>query len=114
MIVYGIKNCDTVKKARQWLASQAIDYQFHDFRQDGLDRQTIENWLQSVDWTVLLNKRGTTWRKLDDPRKDYVDANTAVDLMLEYPTLIKRPVVTDNSGCMVGFNEQEYQNRYGQ
>ncbi len=114
MIVYGIKNCDTVKKARQWLASQAIDYQFHDFRQDGLDRQTIENWLQSVDWTVLLNKRGTTWRKLDDPRKDSVDANTAVDLMLEYPTLIKRPVVTDNSGCMVGFNEQEYQNRYGQ
>ena len=81
MIVYGIKNCDTVKKARQWLASQAIDYQFHDFRQDGLDRQTIENWLQSVDWTVLLNKRGTTWRKLDDPRKAELDENTAIDLM---------------------------------
>ncbi len=114
MIVYGIKNCDTVKKARQWFASQAIDYQFHDFRQDGLDRQTIENWLQSVDWTVLLNKRGTTWRKLDDPRKAKLDENIAVDLMLANPTLIKRPVVTDNSGCMVGFNEQEYQNRYGQ
>lgn len=114
MIVYGIKNCDTVKKARQWLASQAIDYQFHDFRQDGLDRQTIENWLQSVDWTVLLNKRGTTWRKLDDPRKAELDENIAVDLMLANPTLIKRPVVTDSSGCVVGFNEQEYQNRYGQ
>ena len=114
MIVYGIKNCDTVKKARRWLDASGVAYQFHDFRMDGLDRQTIENWLQSVDWTDLLNKRGTTWRKLEDPRKDALDEINAIDLMLDNLTLIKRPVITDSSGCMVGFNEQEYQNRYGQ
>lgn len=114
MIVYGIKSCDTVKKARRWLDAQAVTYQFHDFRKDGLTRQTIESWLHSVDWTVLLNKRGTTWRKLEDPRKESLDESTAVDLMLENPTLIKRPVVCDDAGCHIGFNEQEYQNRYGQ
>lgn len=114
MIVYGIKNCDTVKKARRWLDARGVAYQFHDVRSDGLDRQTIQSWLQTVDWEILLNKRGTTWRNLDDPRKAELNENTAVDLMLANPTLIKRPVVTDNSGCMVGFNEQEYQNRYGQ
>lgn len=113
MIVYGIKNCDTVKKARRWLDTQDTAYQFHDFRVDGLDRQTIENWLQSLDWQTLLNKRGTTWRKLDDPRKDNLDEATAVDLMLAHPTLIKRPVVCEDAGCHVGFNEQEYQKRYG-
>lgn len=114
MIVYGIKNCDTVKKARRWLDARGVAYQFHDVRSDGLDRQTIQSWLQTVDWKTLLNKRGTTWRQLDDPRKAALDENIAIELMLANPTLIKRPVVTDCSGCMVGFNEQEYQNRYGQ
>lgn len=113
MIVYGIKNCDTVKKARRWLDARGVTYRFHDVRLDGLDRQTIQSWLQSVDWETLLNKRGTTWRKLEDSRKGFVDSTTAIDLMLEHPTLIKRPVITDNNGCTVGFNEQEYQNRYG-
>ncbi len=114
MIIYGIKNCDTVKKARRWLDAQAIVYQFHDLRADGLDRQTLESWLQSVDWQTLLNKRGTTWRTLEDQRKESLDEASAVDLMLAYPTLIKRPVLYDADGCYVGFNEQEYQNRYGQ
>ncbi|MDX1572806.1 MAG: ArsC family reductase [Methylophaga sp.] len=113
MIVYGIKNCDTVKKARRWLDAHAVIYQFHDLRTDGFDRQTIENWLHSVDWQTLLNKRGTTWRRLEDPRKETLDKRTAVDLMLDNPTLIKRPVVCDTDGCHVGFNEQEYLNRYG-
>lgn len=113
MIVYGIKNCDTVKKARRWLDTQAVAYQFHDLRADGLDRQTLESWLQSVDWQTLLNKRGTTWRKLEDPRKEMLDEGTAIDLMLDNPTLIKRPIVCDADSCHVGFNEQEYQNRYG-
>lgn len=113
MIVYGIKNCDTVKKARRWLDARGVVYQFHDLRADGLDRQTLENWLQSVGWQILLNKRGTTWRKLADPRKETLDTTSAVDLMLDNPTLIKRPVVCDSAGCYVGFDEQEYQNRYG-
>lgn len=109
MILYGIKNCDTVKKARRWLDTHSIDYQFHDFRQQGLDENTIRQWLQSVDWQTLLNKRGTTWRKLDDPRKEQLDENTAVELMLDNPTLIKRPVAVSNSSTIVGFNEDVYQ-----
>ncbi|MDT8310364.1 MAG: ArsC family reductase [Methylophaga sp.] len=113
MIVYGIKNCDTVKKARRWLDVQAVVYQFHDLRADGLDRQTLKSWLHSVDWQTLLNKRGTTWRKLEDPRKEALDKTSAIDLMLDNPMLIKRPILYDANGCQVGFNEQEYQNRYG-
>lgn len=113
MILFGIKNCDTVKKARRWLDANDIDYQFHDFRQDGLDKTTIDNWLQSVDWQTLLNKRGTTWRKLDDPRKDSLDQATAVELMLENPTLIKRPVVETDKACFVGFKETEFAEKLG-
>jgi arsenate reductase len=113
MIVYGIKNCDTVKKARRWLEANNIDFQFHDFRQDGLDKTTIESWLDSVDWETLLNKRGTTWRKLDAPRKEQLDEAVAVELMLENPTLIKRPVVTTAQGCSVGFNEADFADKFG-
>ena len=113
MILYGIKNCDTVKKAKRWLDEHTVNYQFHDFRVDGLEQQTIESWLKTTDWQTLLNKRGTTWRKLDDPRKESLDQATAIALMLENPTLIKRPVISDKDECYVGFNEEEYQNRYG-
>lgn len=113
MIVFGIKNCDTVKKARRWLDANGVEYRFHDFRQDGLDKTTIENWLQSVDWETLLNKRGTTWRKLEDPRKDSLDQSTAVALMLENPTLIKRPVVETEHGCFVGFKDTEFAEKLG-
>lgn len=109
MILFGIKNCDTVKKARRWLDEQHIDYQFHDFRADGLDRTTVENWLKHVSWETLLNKRGTTWRKLEDPRKESLSESTAVELMLENPTLIKRPVLDTSTNIMVGFNETSYQ-----
>lgn len=113
MIVYGIKNCDTVKKARRWFDDNGIDYQFHDLRGDGIDEATIRDWLQSVSWEVLLNKRGTTWRKLEDPRKDDLDEDIAVALMLEQPTLIKRPVVSDNQGCTIGFKEADFAARFG-
>ena len=113
MIVFGIKNCDTVKKARRWLDANGVEYRFHDFRQDGLDKTTIENWLRSVDWETLLNKRGTTWRKLENPRKDSLDQSTAVALMLENPTLIKRPVVETEHGCFVGFKDTEFAEKLG-
>lgn len=113
MIIYGIKNCDTVKKARRWLTDNKLEYQFHDFRQDGLDKATVEAWLTSVDWETLLNKRGTTWRKLDDPRKEQLDETSAVALMLENPTLIKRPVLVTEQGCTVGFKEADYAAIFG-
>jgi arsenate reductase len=109
MILYGIKNCDTVKKARRWLDAHSVDYEFHDFRQQGLEENTIREWLQSVEWESLLNKRGTTWRKLEDPRKDSLNETIAIELMLENPTLIKRPVLVNHSTTIVGFNEDVYQ-----
>jgi arsenate reductase len=113
MILFGIKNCDTVKKARRWLEANDIAFEFHDFRKDGLEQSTIESWLEIVSWEVLLNKRGTTWRKLEDPRKDSLTQNIAVELMLANPTLIKRPVVSVNNDCLVGFNEADYANYFG-
>jgi arsenate reductase len=112
MKVFGIKNCDTVKKARRWLDEHQVSYQFHDFRKDGLDQLTVQQWLNSVSWEQLLNKRGTTWRQLDDPRKDQLDQQTAVELILAHPTLIKRPVIEDESGVSIGFNESDFQARY--
>ena len=109
MFLFGIKNCDSVKKARRWLDDHRVAYAYHDFRQDGLDRATIESWLNHVNWETLLNKRGTTWRKLDDPRKDNLDQATAIELMLENPTLIKRPVVMSTTTVIVGFDEKKYQ-----
>jgi arsenate reductase len=113
MIVYGIKNCDTVKKTRRWLEANDVDFQFHDFRADGLEQATIESWLENVSWETLLNKRGTTWRKLEDPRKEQLTQEIAVELMLANPTLIKRPVVTNDNNCMVGFKEADYTAYFG-
>lgn len=113
MIMYGIKNCDTIKKARRWLEANHIDYHFHDVRTDDLDQATIESWLQSVSWEKLLNKRATTWRQLDDPRKDQLDQSIAVELLLAHPTLIKRPVLVHDSICIVGFKEAEYTAQLG-
>ncbi len=108
IILYGIKNCDSVKKARHWLQTNGVNFQFHDFRIDGLDETTINQWLKSVSWQTLLNKRSTTWKQLDDFHKEPLDQIRAVILMLDNPTLIKRPVLTDNSVCMVGFKEADY------
>jgi len=113
MVVYGIKNCDTVKKARRWLEANDVAFDFHDVRADGLEQATIELWLQTVSWETLLNKRGTTWRKLEDPRKDDLTEAIAIELMLANPTLIKRPVVTVNNDCMVGFKEADYAAYFG-
>jgi arsenate reductase len=114
MILYGIKNCDTVKKARRWLEANDVAYTFHDFRTDGLEKATVDSWLKHVSWEVLLNKRGTTWRKLEDPRKEQLDEAIAVELMLANPTLIKRPVITTENACFVGFKEADYTAQLGQ
>ena len=107
--LYGIPNCDTVKKARTWLESNQVEYQFHDFRKDGLTAEMISEWLQSVDWQTLLNKRSTTWRGLSDEIKDNINQELAEREMLTQPTLIKRPVLQMSSGVIVGFKADQYQ-----
>lgn len=106
--LYGIKNCDTVKKARQWLDRNAIDYRFHDLRNDGLSPQLIRHWIEKSGWKTLLNQRSTSWRQLNDEQKSDLTEAKAIQLMLESPTLIKRPVLDTGNHVIVGFKEESY------
>lgn len=105
--VYGIKNCDTCRKALKWLAAEQIEHRFHDVRADGLEEKTLSTWVGALGWESLLNRRGTTWRKLPDADKEAVDEAAAKKLMFESPTLIKRPVFDLSDGFLVGFKESE-------
>ena len=107
--LYGIKNCDTVRKARKWLDSNQIPYQFHDFREDGITSQLISQWLESVDWSELFNKRSTTFRQLSDAQKSNLNEQSALQLMQEHPTLIKRPVLNTAESTLIGFKPDTYQ-----
>ena len=106
--LYGIPNCDTVKKARKWLDAQTIDYDFHDYKKEGADPARLASWSDAVGWEVLLNKRGTTFRKLDDEAKADIDRDKAIALMAEHPSMIKRPVVGHAGGILVGFKEEDW------
>lgn len=108
--LFGIKNCDTVKKARNWLQEHQIDYQFHDFKTQGLSPELLDSWIDALGWDTLLNKRSTTWRQLPQESKDTLDATSAKALMLEQPTLIKRPVLSTPNHCHCGFKAADYQN----
>ena len=108
MKLYGIKNCDTVKKARKWLDEQGIDYEFHDFKKDALQSDLLFRWEQRVGWETLLNRRGTTWRKLPEDVRDTIDAQSAHEIMLENPSIIKRPVVENGGDVRVGFSADEW------
>ena len=112
IILYGIKNCDSVKKARRWLEAEQIEYTFHDFRVDGLDRNMLKNFLKRLDWETLLNKRGTTWRKLSENQRNTIDEQKALELMYEYPTLIKRPILVNDSKFYIGFSESKYEKTF--
>ncbi|MBL1275334.1 MAG: ArsC family reductase [Ectothiorhodospiraceae bacterium] len=107
--LYGIKNCDTVRKARKWLDAQNIEFTFHDVRSDGLNKKDVCHWVKAVGWETLLNRRGTTWRKLPDADKEGVNEKRAIDLMLAQPTLIKRPVLVLPKSTHVGFKPAEYE-----
>jgi arsenate reductase (glutaredoxin) len=108
--LYGIPNCDTVKKARTWLAAHGHDVQFHDFKKQGLARATAAAWLDQLDWEVLVNRIGTTWRNLPDVRKAAVTGKAAaLELMLELPSVIKRPVLDHAGKFSVGFSDSQYQ-----
>ncbi len=108
--LYGIPNCDTVKKARTWLDANGHAYAFHDFRKAGLDEATVARWLKQQSWEVLVNKKGTTWRGLPDEQKATVtDAASATALMLQATSVIKRPVLCVNDQVLVGFDSTLYQ-----
>ncbi|TFY99959.1 ArsC family reductase [Ramlibacter rhizophilus] len=114
IIVHGIPNCDTVKKARAWLSARQVEHRFHDFRKDGLDAGRLAQWIAALGWEALLNRRGTTWRKLDEAsRAAVMDARSASDLMLREPSLIRRPVVDWGPGLSVGFDEDDWAERLG-
>lgn len=106
--LYGIPNCDTVRKARKWLTAHQIEHHFHDVRKDGLESSTLTDWESKAGWETLLNRRGTTWRKLDDATKTSVNKDAAIQLMLKEPTLIKRPVLEHDNQITVGFSEINY------
>jgi len=108
--VYGIPNCDTVKKARTWLADQQQEFVFHDFKKQGLSRDIVAGWLKHLSRDVLVNRKGTTWRALSDERKaSIVDDEAAIALMLENPSVIKRPVLDKDGAFSVGFSDAQYQ-----
>ena len=107
--LYGIKNCDTIKKARKWLDANNIEYTFHDYRVDGLDESWLAETEQHLGWEQLLNKRGTTFRQLSDEQKQSLNQANAMALMLEYPAMIKRPVLIHNDAYYLGFKDSQYQ-----
>ena len=106
--LFGIKNCDTVKKALKWLERESVAYRFHDFRKDGLDESLVDHFLTRLDYSALINTRGTTWRQLSDQQKANIDAVKARNLMLTYDAIIKRPVWLFEDGTMsIGFSKKE-------
>lgn len=109
ILLYGIPNCDTVRKARKWLDAEARDYTFHDYKKEGVDAARLMEWADALGWEVLLNKRGTTFRKLDEADKADIDRDKAIALMVEHPSLIKRPVVEYGGGVLVGFKADEWE-----
>ena len=107
--MYGIPNCDTIKKARKWLDSHDVDYVFHNYKKEGVDELLLRQWCKQVGWEVLLNKRGTTWRKLPECEKEGLDESKAVALLVANPSMIKRPVLCIRGDIEVGFSESAYQ-----
>ena len=108
-IAYGIKNCDTIKKMKKWLEAENIDYHFHDYRVDGLDPALLETFEAQLGWEAMVNKRGTTYRQLSDEQKSGLNRDTALALMLEYPAMIKRPLLVHDDSYHLGFKPEQYQ-----
>ena len=106
--IYGIANCDTIKKAKQWLTGHKLEFCFHDYRQQGLDPALLQQWIDELGWQTLINKRGTTWRRLADETKNAIDKETAVALMLDNPAIIKRPILVKDGECHIGFSDAAY------
>jgi arsenate reductase len=108
LTLYGIANCDTVKKARAWLEQHGVDYHFHDYRKAGIDAATLKRWCREFGYESVVNQRGTTWRKLSESARSNLNEARALRLMQEQPSLIKRPLADTGSRLLLGFNENSY------
>jgi arsenate reductase len=111
--IYGIKNCDTMKKARAWLDQRGVAYTFHDYKAAGIERALLEDWSRQVGWETLLNRAGTTFRKLAEADRTGLDEKKAITLMLAQPSMIKRPVLDIGGRLLVGFKPADYEARLG-
>jgi Spx/MgsR family transcriptional regulator len=109
IVIYGIKNCDTMKKARAWLDENGVAYKFHDYKNAGIDRPRLEQWVKSLGWEAVLNRAGTTFRKLPDADKDGLTEKKAVALMLAQPSMIKRPILEVEGNIAAGFRPADYE-----
>ncbi|ORU91014.1 MAG: arsenate reductase [Cycloclasticus sp. symbiont of Poecilosclerida sp. N] len=109
VVLYGIKNCDTFKKAKNWLTDKGVAFTLHDYRKDGLDSALLNELEAALGWQAMVNKRGTTWRKLPDYVKDNIDKASALSIMLENPAIIKRPILRTDKGLELGFEIDHYQ-----
>jgi Spx/MgsR family transcriptional regulator len=112
--LYGIKNCDTVKKARKWLEAHGVDYTFHDFREDGLEPAAVREWLEELGWQNLVNKRSTSWKALDQQTRDGMDDSAALSAIMAQPTLIKRPLLDTGHERHTGFSTTGYAKIFNQ
>jgi Spx/MgsR family transcriptional regulator len=111
--IYGIKNCDTMKKARAWLDAAGIAYRFHDYKAEGIDAALLRGWVDASGWETLLNRAGTSFRQLPDADKQAIDADKAVALMLRNPSMIKRPVLVGDAELLIGFKPELYRAFFG-
>ena len=107
--LYGISSCDTIRKAKTWLKNQQIEFEFHDYRKQGLEQQLLQSMISALGWEAMLNRRGTTWRTLPDTVKDQIDQASAMRLMLDNPAIIKRPILATQNRLHVGFSDRQYQ-----
>ncbi len=107
--LYGISNCDTIKKAKTWLQLNGIDFVFHDYRKQGLDQALLQSLEAKLGWEAMLNRRGTTWRQLPEDAKNSIDRDAALTIMLQNPAIIKRPILVHGEHISVGFSEASYQ-----
>jgi arsenate reductase len=110
--VYGIKNCDTVKKSLKWLEANNIEVNFHDFKKEALTNDLVAQWFNQVDTSLLINKRGTTWRKLDDNQKELTEQADLVQLIIDNPSIVKRPVVLFDNKWSVAFKADEWEQKF--
>jgi len=111
--LYGIRNCDTMRKARRWLDGHGVDYAYHDLRSDGLERTMLQDWMAALGWEALLNRRGTTWRRLPETVRAAINREVAADLMVEHPAIIRRPVLEHDGQLYVGFSSDRYRAIFG-
>ena len=109
IVIYGIRNCDTMKKARAWLDGHSVPYQFHDYKSEGIDRSRLERWTKRLGWESVLNRAGTTFRKLADDDKQGLTEKKAIGLMLAQPSMIKRPILEADGDIAAGFRPADYE-----